>query len=246
LDAIKDDLHLAAVKGLLAAHACELSRVFARAFEDMLRGKTRSVRDVSRALKAQNQCRIALRLLVTLSQAEQRAKKSRNRTNKLLEDENRHHDQDVGCPLAESHSRPDEARTQELAEAACPPKPDLSSEALAKEDERRRNPGLDPGEPGPAAPERSEGGLVSLQPEDAKEHNVDPGTPVANPEGKYLQLHFTVEDPKFFTTKWSATVTYRYANTGQVGDWAEQACAENLFWYPGVESDVPRALKPDF
>ena len=81
---------------------------------------------------------------------------------------------------------------------------------------------------------------------DAKEHNVDPGKPVANPEGKYLQLHFTVEDPNVFTTKWSATMTYRYANTGEVGDWAEQACAENLFWYPGVESDVPRAAKPDF
>ena len=41
-------------------------------------------------------------------------------------------------------------------------------------------------------------------------------------------------------------MTYRYADTGQVGDWAEQACAENIFWYPGEESDVPRADKPDF
>ena len=83
---------------------------------------------------------------------------------------------------------------------------------------------------------------------DAKEHNVPDGKPVANPQGKYLQLHFTVEDPKYFTTKWSATMTYRYDGyPGQkVGDWAEQACAENLFWYPGVESDVPRDERPDF
>jgi hypothetical protein len=83
---------------------------------------------------------------------------------------------------------------------------------------------------------------------DAKEHNVPDGKPVANPQGKYLQVHFTVEDPNVFTTKWSATMTYRYAGyPGQnLGDWVEQVCTENLFWYPGVESDVPRAEKPDF
>ncbi len=80
---------------------------------------------------------------------------------------------------------------------------------------------------------------------DAKEHNVPPGMPVANPEGKYLQLRFTVEDKNVFTTPWSATMTYRYAGNGQL-DWLEQACAENLFWYPGKEADVPRAAKPDF
>ena len=81
---------------------------------------------------------------------------------------------------------------------------------------------------------------------DAKEHNVPPGMPVANPEGKYLQLRFTVEDKNVFTTPWSATMTYRYAANGQVDDWVEQACAENLLWYPGKEADVPRAAKPDF
>jgi hypothetical protein len=81
---------------------------------------------------------------------------------------------------------------------------------------------------------------------DAKEHNVPKGMPVANPQGKYLALYFTVEDPKFFTTPWSATMTYRYAQTGQVDDWVEQACGENIYWYPGKEGDLPRANKPDF
>jgi hypothetical protein len=56
LDPIEDDPHLAALADLLAARARDLHRLFARAFGDMLLGKTRSFRDVSRALKAQNQC----------------------------------------------------------------------------------------------------------------------------------------------------------------------------------------------
>ena len=36
---------------------------------------------------------------------------------------------------------------------------------------------------------------------DAKEHNVPDGKPVANAQGKYLQLQFTVEDPSVFTTQ---------------------------------------------
>jgi hypothetical protein len=80
---------------------------------------------------------------------------------------------------------------------------------------------------------------------DAKEHTVPAGLPKANPQGKYLQLFFTVDDPNVFTTPWSATMTYRYDGNGQL-DWVEQACTENLLWYPGKESDVPRAEKPDF
>jgi hypothetical protein len=57
LEPIEDDLHLAALADILAARATALNRVFARAFGDMLLGKTRSFRDVGRALKAQNQCR---------------------------------------------------------------------------------------------------------------------------------------------------------------------------------------------
>jgi hypothetical protein len=80
---------------------------------------------------------------------------------------------------------------------------------------------------------------------DAKEHNVPAGMPVANPAGKYLQLRFTVEDPNVFTTPWNATMTFRYDAKG-LQDWDEQACGENLFWYPGKEADLPRAAKPDF
>ena len=80
---------------------------------------------------------------------------------------------------------------------------------------------------------------------DAKEHNVPPGMPVANPVGKYLQLRFTVEDKNVFTTPWSATMTYRYDGNSPF-DWLEQACGENIQWYPGKDSDVPRAAKPDF
>ncbi len=80
---------------------------------------------------------------------------------------------------------------------------------------------------------------------DAKEHNVPPGMPVANPVGKYLQLRFTVEDKNVFTTPWSATMTYRYADNTPL-EWLEQACGENIQWYPGKDSDVPRAAKPDF
>ena len=80
---------------------------------------------------------------------------------------------------------------------------------------------------------------------DNKQHNNPPGMPVANPQGKYLQLRFTVEDSNVFTTPWSATMTYRWGGNDQL-DWVEQACAENLNWYPGKEADVPRAARPDF
>ncbi len=80
---------------------------------------------------------------------------------------------------------------------------------------------------------------------DAREHNVPPGMPVANSRGKYLQLRFTVEDPAVFTMPWTATMTYRSAGNDPL-DWAEQTCAENRAWYPGKDSDVPRAMTPDF
>jgi hypothetical protein len=79
---------------------------------------------------------------------------------------------------------------------------------------------------------------------DAKQHNVPDGMPIANASGKYLQLRFTVEDKNVFTMPWSATMTYRYG--GAAADWAELTCAENIFWYPGKEADVPQAVKPDF
>jgi len=80
---------------------------------------------------------------------------------------------------------------------------------------------------------------------DAKQHNVAAGMPTANSRGNYLQLQFTVEDKTVFTTPWRATMTYRSGGNAPT-DWAELTCAENIQWYPGKDSDVPRALKPDF
>jgi hypothetical protein len=76
---------------------------------------------------------------------------------------------------------------------------------------------------------------------DAKQHNANMGAKT-NPQGKFLQLRFTVEDSGVFTTPWTATMTYRISPNG----WEEEACAENIYWYSGKEADVPRAEKPDF
>jgi hypothetical protein len=77
---------------------------------------------------------------------------------------------------------------------------------------------------------------------DAKQHNVVPGKPVPNDNGKFLQLQFTVEDPGVFTTPWTATMTYRHDPDG----WVERPCAEDIRWFPGRDADVPRADRPDF
>ena len=79
---------------------------------------------------------------------------------------------------------------------------------------------------------------------DAKQHNVAMGAK-ANPQGKFLQLRFTVEDKGVFTTPWTATMTFGNRGNGPT-DWEEQACAEDIRWYPGKDADVPRADKPDF
>jgi hypothetical protein len=80
---------------------------------------------------------------------------------------------------------------------------------------------------------------------DAKQHNVAEGMRNANHSGKYLQLQFTVEDKGVFTTPWTATMTYGSGGNDPT-TWLEQACAENIQWYPGKNADVPRADKPDF
>ncbi len=80
---------------------------------------------------------------------------------------------------------------------------------------------------------------------DAKQHNVAQGMRDPNARGKYLQLQFTVEDKGVFATPWTATMTYGNGGSG-AADWAEQACAENILWFPGQDADVPRADKPDF
>ena len=60
---------------------------------------------------------------------------------------------------------------------------------------------------------------------------------------KGLQVQVTIEDPKIFTTSWSANVTYRRVKRG----WAESVCAENNtdVLHQGFER-VPTAEKPDF
>jgi hypothetical protein len=40
-------------------------------------------------------------------------------------------------------------------------------------------------------------------------------------------------------------MTYRNGGSDPA-DWAEQTCAENIKWFPGRDSDVPKAAKPDF
>ena len=80
---------------------------------------------------------------------------------------------------------------------------------------------------------------------DAKEHNPVQGAKGPNDPDKYLQLQFTVEDKGVFATLWTATMTYGSGGSGPA-DWPEEACAENIQWYPGKDADVPRADKPDF
>ena len=63
-----------------------------------------------------------------------------------------------------------------------------------------------------------------------------------NRDGKFLQLHVTIEDEGVFTMPWTATLTY--APTDEI---AQGVCAENLMeYYNNKETDAPRALKPDF
>jgi hypothetical protein len=80
---------------------------------------------------------------------------------------------------------------------------------------------------------------------DAKQHNVADGMRNTSPQGKYLQLQFTVEDKNVFTTPWTATMTYGSGGDSAT-DWVEYACAENIQWYSGKDADVPLATKPDF
>ena len=82
---------------------------------------------------------------------------------------------------------------------------------------------------------------------DAKEHfqqpNPDNGPRFdPNYKGKGLQIHLTVEDTGAFRMPWTATVTFRRA----LDEHLELVCAESLVWFPGKESAVPRADKPDF
>ena len=66
---------------------------------------------------------------------------------------------------------------------------------------------------------------------------IDPNHP------KALQVEFTVEDPKYFTTPWSGRATYGRS----LLSWSEQVCAENIVEYwPGMNTAVPQDNTPDF
>jgi hypothetical protein len=64
-----------------------------------------------------------------------------------------------------------------------------------------------------------------------------------NHRGKYLQLHFTVEDEGVFTTPWTSTITY----WPHLAEWTELICAEERSEpYSEKDTAVPEADKPDF
>lgn len=61
--------------------------------------------------------------------------------------------------------------------------------------------------------------------------------------GMGLQVRFTVDDPKSFTSAWSAAATYLRARDG----WVENVCAENIHeYYAAHDADVPQAMTADF
>jgi len=67
--------------------------------------------------------------------------------------------------------------------------------------------------------------------------------PIDRSYPKGLRVELTIEDPKIFTTPWSANVTYMRVKR----DWAESVCAENNtdVLHQGFER-VPTAGRPDF
>lgn len=77
---------------------------------------------------------------------------------------------------------------------------------------------------------------------DARENRLIPADIDRNYRGKYLQVHFTVEDEGAFTKPWSATITYGRGS----GKWQEIVCAENPHVYYDKDTNVPTAERPDF
>lgn len=78
-----------------------------------------------------------------------------------------------------------------------------------------------------------------------KENSRASGGAVFDPNhrGKFLQLHFTVEDEGVFTMPWSATITY----WPHLAEWTELICSENrVEYYHDRVSKVPTAERPDF
>ena len=63
-----------------------------------------------------------------------------------------------------------------------------------------------------------------------------------SPDRSELRVNFMVEDPKTFTTPWSANIIYSEATEPFV----EQICAENNKHPDGGNFDIPEDLTPDF
>jgi hypothetical protein len=77
----------------------------------------------------------------------------------------------------------------------------------------------------------------------AKENWRPGGPPNPNYSDKYLEVHFTVEDPGAFTTPWTASIIYLRDRL----EWPEQACAENPFGFHHDQgAEIPMATKADF
>jgi hypothetical protein len=77
-----------------------------------------------------------------------------------------------------------------------------------------------------------------------KENWLFNGDIFSNQQGKFLQLHVTIEDEGAFTTPWTATLTY-VPGPDVI---SESVCAENLhqYYYDQSDTNAPRAEKPDF
>jgi hypothetical protein len=77
-----------------------------------------------------------------------------------------------------------------------------------------------------------------------KENWLFNGDIFSNHQGKFLQLHVTIEDEGAFTTPWTATLTYVLGPDVM----SESVCAENLhqYYYDQSDTNAPRADKPDF
>jgi hypothetical protein len=78
---------------------------------------------------------------------------------------------------------------------------------------------------------------------DAKENFIVQEGRDPNYRGKFLQVHFTVEDEGAFTTPWTASIIY----LRDWLEWPEVACAENTFgFHTDKDVGIPRADKVDF
>ena len=76
-----------------------------------------------------------------------------------------------------------------------------------------------------------------------KENRRATGPYDPNYKDKYLQVLFTIEDERAFTTPWTAVMIYLRDRS----EFPEAVCAENTFYFHNNKSaDFPHADRPDF